>query len=257
MGIPATWAFGQDMSEHNGVYDPSTRPVSFVKQRVAYADGRGVFLDARLEQLYQECSPVPLMGGWFFWSGFQSAQKQFEVYMDGVKGKRYSWHALDWEKNNFHGTLINPQTVESARGAYKWIEAVRDATGKKVLLYIQRSDYKILLGLEPRFSTVELWAKYWPYKSYLPNIDPKSIVPLFGGKQFTFWQYGGDAAGVTGYKEGHLWGVHSDSIDLDVFPGDISQLYAWSGDNAPPPQKNIEERVEDLEKRVTALEEAE
>ena len=249
-GIPSSWAFGQDMSKHNGKYDPSVRPVSFVMQRLSAADGTGVYMDSRVNELYAECAPVPLMGGWHFWSGFQSLQKQVDTYLAAAQGKRYSWHALDWELGNMSGVIINPNTKLSADAAYEWIKAIRSATGKKVIMYIQRSDYATLKSTfkVSWLEDIELWVKYWPYKQYLTTLNTDYIWGLFNGKKPPFWQYGADAVGVAGYKEGRLWGSSSDSIDLDVFTGTPSELAAWCETSAPPlpqpkPAPTLEEQV--------------
>lgn len=262
--IPKHWVRGGDLSHHNGKFKADVKNPGFIMQRLTYADGTGVYVDRRLDELYFECASVPEVSGWHFWSGFQPLTRQVDAYLSARGGKRYAWDALDWEIHNMKGVVVNPLTRESAKNAYEWTRQVRNATGRKMLLYIQRHDYAKLLELEPRFEEVELWAKYWHFKANDANYNPDSITPFFKGKQFTFLQYGGDSPNVFGYKQGKEWGVESDSIDLDVFRGSLIDLRDWAyGIPENPDRSNPElmahlrfqeQRILRLEQRVEALE---
>lgn len=258
-GFAKEFARGADMSEWNGHYEPKI-PLDFVLQRVSQASPGGVKLDQRLEELYADCATVPEMGGWHFWSGFKPTQEQIDIYLRGVQGKRYVVHALDWEERNSRGEIINPFTKASAEEAGKWMRAIAQATGKKVLLYIQRSDYKQLVSFSVSWlNEFDLWAKYWILNPYLDTATLKGIAFSFRipVERIRFLQFGGDSGDVQGRGQGREYGTpQAASIDVDIYPGTLSQLRAEFGTGGPTPDPELPPDQEPLtlEQRVARLE---
>ena len=231
------WARGTDQSEWNGKYDAIKFPIDFVLQRVTQASPAGIYKDARAEQLYEECAQVPVLGAWHFWSGFKDTQQQIDIYLDAIKGKRYGVHALDWEERNSKGVIINPFTKASAEEAGKWMRAVREATQKPVLIYIQRSDYAQMKSWGVSWlNDFDLWAKYWIYTQYLGTSKFAAICNAFGlpPERVHFLQYGGGAAGVQGYNQGLSYGTSSLTVDVDIYHNTPAHLINWTGVETPP-----------------------
>ncbi len=241
-GYATTWARGADLSKWNGPYDATKEPLDFILQRISAADGAGHYLDQRLEPLYLELAPVPVLAGWHFWSGFQPMMDQVADYVVGVHGKRHSSNWLDWEIYGKNGVLVNPLTVASANGAGEWIDRVAQATGHMTGAYIQRSDYQKLVGMKVKWiEQVPLWIKYWPLKQYLAVANFEAICALFpvDPDRMVFQQYGGDTGGVAGYGEGSAYGLtQARSIDLDIYHGTVAQLHA-KFNIAPTPEPDI------------------
>lgn len=216
-----SWARGLDLSHWNtGVnFNPQNLP-DFVLQRVSEASPAGVNLDASLDRIYAELGQVRVLGGWHFWSGFKPLKQQVDIYLKGIKGKRYKVHALDWEIKNKKGEIINPNTKESAEAAGEWVEAVRNETGQEVVLYLQSSDYiHLTQNLKVRWvQEIDLWAKYWILRPYLKTASIVAIANLFGVPvtRFKFLQYGGDSGDTTGMGDGRMFGAKSASVDVDV-----------------------------------------
>lgn len=254
-GFAKGWARGLDLSSHNGAFDASVAPPDFVLQRISYADGVGVFPDARLEPLYAELASVPVLGGWHFWSGYQDTDRQIAEYLNGVNNKRHSSHWLDWEIRNKKGVVVNPETKPSAEGARRWIEAVAKATGQEAGLYIQRSDYQKLLAMGQTWvKNVPIWIKYWILEPYLETASFAAICNSYPVEQSRarFLQYGGDAGGVEGFGDGAYYGTASASVDVDVYNGTVEELKARYGvvtnpQPEPDPELSDHERILRLE----------
>jgi GH25 family lysozyme M1 (1,4-beta-N-acetylmuramidase) len=78
---------------------------------------------------------------------------------------------------------------------------------------------------------------------YMPTGAPLRIPDPW--RSVAFWQFEGDQKPVS-------W--MTGNTDWDLWMGDEASLYALSGANPPPPPMTLEERVTDLERRVTTLE---
>lgn len=211
-------AHGADISKYQGRYQPA-EPLDFIFQRVSY----GLRVDEAFPQLYQDIQPVPLRGGYHYFSSAATWQAQAEHYLELVQDCNYHLHACDMESayNNVNAAFV--------LGCIRWMQYVMQETGKKVLLYTNPNIYEqaqVLIS-PADLAIFDLWiAQYWFLPS--PHKDPGMSRLQRHPGDWRFYQY-------TAKGDGARYGVRSASIDLDVFNGTAAELKKWAKVDQPAP----------------------
>lgn len=157
---------------------------------------------------------------------------QAEFFLETVKGKDFHFFALDIEfgrnPDTYIGMSQNLFTPGDIQDIKKWIEHVKNKTGKPVLLYTNPNVYNsVLLPNGGKIlSDLDLWLAAYTDQANRNDDDPLHTFPISHrpAASWYIWQYSAD-----GNNKGKAYGASSRHIDLNVFNGSVEDLRAWLG----------------------------
>jgi GH25 family lysozyme M1 (1,4-beta-N-acetylmuramidase) len=151
-------------------------------------------------------------------------QEQADFFIGLVAEKDFHFYALDVERGR---TFRNIFTRDEVANIKKWIEYVKEKTGKPVLLYTNQNIYKsellpnggnILVGLD-------LWLAGYPDAPNRDEDDPFRFFEIPGVLNWRLWQYSADHN-----RKAREYGVEgSHDLDLNVFNGTVEDMLKWLG----------------------------
>jgi GH25 family lysozyme M1 (1,4-beta-N-acetylmuramidase) len=233
-------ALGLDFSEHNGLYTikPNPpKPVTFVIQRLSYVGYGSLQLtkDAAINTNSVSVLASPLKGAYHYVASYMDWKKQADYFITLMNNKFDFW-AWDIEKTN------NTNVSVFRDGIIPALEYLYNTTKNPGLLYINPDIWatwlvpiqnKLIEFFARKDISVGLWiAHYWN----TPNPEGNLNYFTIGGcsnmpKNWTMWQYAADASA----PYGHEYGVASETIDLNVFNGDVTALTTWVKPSVVPP----------------------
>lgn len=214
-------AHGGDVSKWNDYFLPPANtplPLDFMIQRIGY----GQKPDEKLNELHAQIQPIPIRGGYHYFSSAVSWEMQADTFLERVtRLGGYHFYACDVE------TAYNKKSAGFASGAHKWINKVNQETGLKVLLYTNPAVYKDwLLPYGDWMRNYPLWiAQYW----WLPSPDKDPGMLGMKRSDWDWYQY-------TYHGDGEAYGVGSKQFDLNTFNGTPAQMRTYLDlDDLPPP----------------------
>jgi len=151
---------------------------------------------------------------------------------------------LDFEEPSVRDT---GRYSDYAWRAQMWVKRCEEVTGRKPLIYTAK-------WYTSYFTTAHLsWMGDYPlwvadYSWYANSVKKAPyFFPSNIWDDYKIWQFS-----ATGF--GPEYGIQSASVDRNYFQGDYSQLLDWLQAEQPVPPQTVEERLDDLERRVTLLE---
>jgi GH25 family lysozyme M1 (1,4-beta-N-acetylmuramidase) len=155
-------------------------------------------------------------------------KEQADFFIETVKDKDFQFFALDIEegpnpKKNIGGSR-NLFSNADVGNMEKWINHVKEQTGKPVVLYTRAlilRDQLIPKGGE-NLKGMDLWIAWYADNVDRENDNPFKEYSIPGVTNWHFWQYSADKN-----QKGADYGVKSSGIDLDVFNGSIDDMKAW------------------------------
>src|SRR3990167_10682383 len=122
-------ATGIDISQHNGVYIPTAKPVDFVIARCSI----GIRADAMFDANLSICASINrLFMAYHFYKTNLSWKEQADFFLD--KANDPSVKMLSWDSEP-GGNILTPQTAKDAVTAMSYL---RQQSGKPVGLYADR-----------------------------------------------------------------------------------------------------------------------
>lgn len=155
-------------------------------------------------------------------------KEQADFFIKTVKDKDFQFFALDIEEGpnpiKRIGGSRNIFSRADVGNMEKWINHVKEHTGKPVLLYTRAlilRDQLIPRGGE-NLKGMDLWLAWYPDNVDRDNDNPYMEHSIPGVTNWHFWQYSADKN-----KKGADYGVKSSGIDLDVFNGSVDDMKAW------------------------------
>ncbi len=207
--------------------DKAIKPIDFVIQRVSYGGKK----DELLDLLYPQALKIPIRGAYHYFSTGVKWQDQANNFLSCVAGKDYHFYMLDYE------TAFNNLNATSFAELFEIVKYVKNTTGKKVLVYFNKSVYQTYMkpyNADAIINSNDVALAWYPYTAFLNLAKPPSLPA--GVTNWKVWQYGAaDVAGVAGYTEGIAYGSWRHGIDLNIFNGSIDDMRAWCGIDIIPP----------------------
>lgn len=171
-----------------------------------------------------------------FWRGNQTGAAQAAWFLSkSAKGELPP--VLDVEDaDNVPQTLTTAQKLVYVANIRAWLDAVQSAWGQMPIIYTGAWFWNRL--------GVVSWANEYPgwFATYRTLDQYGPIIPLgWERDRWRIWQYSSSGT-VSGFPE---------RVDLNAFNGTRAEFKEWAGLTPPP---SVEDRLADLERRVTALE---
>lgn len=219
-------ASGIDISHHQGELDLHAGQLDFAILRAGY----GRMPDRRFDQYVHAAKGVPARGArniprgaYHYFSSAVPWREQAQFFLARVDGLGFDFYALDFEP------AFNHKSAGFADGARKWLEEVKAAAGKPVLLYTNPSTYETWLRpFGDWMDNWPLWVAQYPSRSWTAwvagiksTLTRQPWLPK-GRADWTIWQYSAD-----GNRQGPAHGVSSPDVDLNVWNGAVEDMLAW------------------------------
>ncbi len=216
-------AHGIDLSKYDLHFTPenAVNQLDFAIQRVSYRLTR----DEAFAQLVDAVMRVPIRGGYHYLNSDTDWKAQADKFIAYASPFDYHFYVCDFE------AAFNVLSTGFAYSAWKWIQYVKQQTGKPVMLYTNFSNYQDYIAPSERvygidWDMVPFWqAQYFNVRT--PNGTPST--PAGRTAPWKIWQY-------TDNADGTLYGMgRATAGDLDVFNGTVQEMRAWLGVEAPEP----------------------
>ena len=227
MPLNPTFATGIDISQHNGSYDPSVKPVDFVIARATI----GLRIDARFRETAAKDITGVLMA-YHYYTTNSPWKWQADLLLNTVRNTPVTMLFWDYEPG---GNTLGKIAADNSVAAMSYL---KQQSGKPVGLYADRQRAFDIYRDAPASRGFPLWmAQYYtekPYWDRTPNIEPLYKPQFPNGVGWLLWQYASEKNWL-GHDAGHEYGVESHSIDLDVWRGTKEQMLSYLGlwDNSP------------------------
>lgn len=227
-------AQGIDISKWQVSYDSTIKAHDFV-----FIKGtENIGIDPLFEQHAGEIANVPVRGVYHFFRsiGVEDSmfwKKQADHFLGVVEPHDFDVLFLDFERKN------NQPSIRFGEGARQWLDYVKEASGKKTLLYSNPASYQEYLVQygQKWMNNYDFWVAQYPFDrrwdDQLNNAISGDWHPRLpaGHHDWKFWQFSADG-NQKGPENGiprQPWNVVPPAVDLDVFNGTVSQLHSWLG----------------------------
>src|SRR3990167_3329372 len=221
MPLNPTFATGVDISQHNGSYNPSVKPVDFVIARATI----GLVQDLRFAETAAKCADQVFMAYHYYKTSIPW-KPQADKFIDTIAETNVSMLFWDYEPGR------NYLTKQTAMDSVSAMSYIRQQTHKPVGLYADRQRTSDIYGDAPASKGFPLWfAQYYTDKVYwdnVPNIEPRYNQQFSHQVPWLIWQYASEKNWL-GHDDGHRYGVESWSIDLNVWNGTKEQMQSYLG----------------------------
>ena len=215
-------AHGIDTSHWSGRVDTAnvSPPLDFLITKLT----EGMYYrDTGVDQIWDGSTNVPVRGLYHYQRSGQSWQAQADFFLANAQPfLDCKIFVLDYEP---HGNDVNSSSFKAdvKRIIQHWRQERPEV---KVLLYtnkdmLQNYLYPYYIANNDQFfldQTELFYAQYF----YTPDPNANPVLPYQRDQNnWTFWQY-------TEMGDGSKYGVDENYVDLDVFNGDVTELYNWA-----------------------------
>lgn len=247
------WTLLTDTSHWDGAINFNTMYAAGVRGWITKATDANwttglQFEDSRFNEYCIAASKTKLLKGCYHWlQASVDPVVAADFYLD--RYDRYTFEfppVLDFEEPSVRNT---GKFSDYAWRGQEWCRRVEAVTKRKPIIYTAK-------WYTSYFSTSMLsWMRDYPlwvadYSWWSNNVTKAPYYfPSNIWDDWKIWQYSDKGDGAT-------YGVQSASVDLNWYQGDYADLLDWLEQEPAPPPLTLEERVTDLERRVTALEES-
>lgn len=219
-------ALGVDLSKYDRTFAPESASIKpdFAIQRVGY----GLVKDEAFDTIFQGVSKFDVRLGYHYINSGLGYKEQADKYLQYSSGCDFKANVSDFEG------YANTLSVEFAYECWKWIDYVRQKTGRQAILYTGKYLYQdYLLPAQKKYGinwdSVPLWIAQ--YKGTDPQTSNPDL-PIGRAAGWKIWQYSSTGNGT-------LYGTgRTDKIDLNVYNGTINEMRQWLG--LPPANNNNE-----------------
>jgi GH25 family lysozyme M1 (1,4-beta-N-acetylmuramidase) len=210
-------AHGIDLSKYDLKFIPenAVNQLDFAIQRVSYRTTR----DEAFTTLLPGVMQVPVRGSYHYLNSDTDWLFQADRFLTYVRGYDYHFFVCDFEG------AFNILSTAFAYSAWRWIDFVRNRTGKPVFLYTSPALYNQYIYPSQRqynidWNNIPLWQAQW---FYTPNANGSPSTPLGRTAGWKLWQY-------TDRGDGTLYGAgRTTACDLDVWNGTIEEMREYLG----------------------------
>jgi hypothetical protein len=218
------YAQGEDYSKYD--FPVTNVNPDFVIQRAGYGMNR----DEKFEEIYATIQNVPVKGSYHYFSTNIPWKEQADRYLEIIKNKGFQFIVEDYERtyNN-----LNAKSANDLGYMMSYLQSkLLDNNLHRLLYYTNKDIHENNLNIFADWmNAYEFW--YAQYKYRWSNLDNGPVLPK-NRKDYTFWQFGADAAFCYGWGEGKQYGSSSYSVDRSRFNGTQPQLIAWAGSQVVP-----------------------
>lgn len=204
--MDSDYLIGIDVSNNNGNINWNKVASSGINFAFIKASEGGTFIDKyfKYNKEYAQKNNIPV-GAYHFFKPQVNAEKQSELFLQ-TAGKCDLPAVLDIENSPF--SQWNDYNLnQKITNIKKWIDIVKNETGKKPILYTAYSFWNDIMGNTAEFNDHHLWIANYT----------KNQSPLYPKKwtNWTFWQY---------TDKGKISGING-SVDLNRFKGSKEDLF--------------------------------
>lgn len=203
---------GIDVSHHNGTINWSRVPQSQVQFVFCKATQGKSFTDDMLHANMNELKRLGFMRGAYHFLTFQGVTAKEQVDNFIGTGIDFSQPGtlppvldVEWQQSN----SLNQYILQNRQACIKlikdWLVAVETATGRKPIIYTNKSFWNDYLGNPTGFESYNLWVA--SYRNDAPSLP-------VGWTEYAFWQFTekGSVAGISGM------------VDKNYFSGNLKRL---------------------------------
>lgn len=256
---------GLDLSRYNGrgnwqVVKAANVKFVIIKAGGVYSDTGAPYVDKLMEDHVAGARSVGIpFGLYWYWLPFP-AKNQIDFYQ-----KILDHYAPTIQKAFIDVESNNGQSMSTITSALKqFIPAFNDML-HPVVIYTRASWWNVNVKADPAWAGYDLWAAR--YMTGLTNPWSDGSWKFRDWQDWKIWQHSADnnaQARKYGFPGPHPYNYSGDplnygdpDIDLNYFNGEDAQFRNWAGldqEPEPEPEPTLEERVTDIERRVTELE---
>lgn len=229
-----TWVRGIDISKWQGVWNVQKTIAAGAKFAIVKAT-QNRFTDPKFDANVALAAAADFPIGVYHFAdpGGYSAILQAQYFANVINGIPQLSVAMDLEWNGGLSPTVLSSWVQDFMG-----ELSVQIPDKHLACYSTASWWNSHVAASPWVSQYDFWVARWAEWLDGPWSDGKYIPRDWS--DWRLWQYSGNGNGL-----GSLYGVESNSIDLNYFHGDWAAFQNYYFPE--PPDPGLEERVEELE----------
>jgi len=199
-------ARGMDISHYQGDFKyKSNRDFIIIKATEGWS-----WTDPRFEEYLPEVQKVPIRGAYHYFRTGMDPLAQADFFWRTVKDHGFHFLAVDYEKTN--------NTLDEDGELNLWAFWLKLASLSNIPVVLYTSPYIFRDNLckhNKGWESVPLWMAHWN------GLDQENGSPtVFDASGWLLWQW-------TNAGLGSMFGVSSDTVDLDVFNGTLEEMKAW------------------------------